>query len=59
MEHFKLAIPGFALIAIQLIGIVIPHIFYVVPPVYLWIAISTVGLPCLFVSFIFWALSPT
>ena len=56
MEHLKLAMPGLALIAIQLIGIVVPQIFYLVNPVYLWIAICTVGLPCLFISFIFWAL---
>ena len=56
MEHLKLAMPGLALIAIQLIGIVVPQIFYVVNPVYLSVAICTVGLPCLFVSSIFWAL---
>lgn len=56
MEHLKLAMPGLALIAIQLIGLVVPQIFYLVNPVYLWIAICTVGLPCLFISVIFWAL---
>jgi len=53
MDHFKLALVGITLIVIQFIGILFPSIFMIINPVYLWVALCTIGIPCLLVSLAF------
>jgi len=50
MNLLLLSIPGIVLICMQLISIVFPTLELPFEPITLWVAITTVGLPCLLLA---------
>lgn len=52
--YYKIAMPGGVFLTLLGWGLLMPSLFDIVNPIFLWIALSTIGIPTVLASFLFY-----
>ena len=52
--YLRLCAPGFILIGLQLTCLMFPELFLIFNPIYLWVSLATIGIPCILATILVW-----